>query len=79
MTTKNITVYVANDGKEFKTYEACVAHENETKEVKSLIRAMRRVSDICSSHDCYDGCPLYRPDYDGCGLADKDTPEDWRI
>lgn len=78
MTTKNITVYIADDGTEFKTYEACVAHENKNKEIASIKRTLMRMRDICKSGDyeCHE-CPFFCEDYDDCGIAG--TPDSWHI
>ena len=56
MTTKTYKKYVAFDYTEFETAEECIAYENK-KEAESLLKAVKRVQEICSKSDC-DVCPF---------------------
>lgn len=56
------TFYCATDGKEFETETECIEYEQKQKEVKSLLRAAKRIHDICAFYTDIDegcsGCPF---------------------
>jgi hypothetical protein len=59
MTERMYKKYVAFDGTKFKTAEECIKYESERKEIELLLKAARRIRDICAKHEkkC-DDCPF---------------------
>ena len=74
------TFYRATDGKEFETETECVEYEQKQKEVKSLLRAAKRIKQICQIYTDYNdtnckGCPFD----DKCPFRMKRLPYYWEV
>ena len=72
---REVTMYMANDGKLFETVEACKRHDCELEEsFKELWDAMETLKDYCSDKDC-ELCPFSN---DGiyCNLKLR-RPDEW--
>ena len=65
---REITKYIAEDGTEFNSMDACLCYEN------NIMDAIKTISGFCSSLDCED-CAFH---CDGglCQLR-SNLPEDW--
>lgn len=91
MTTKNKTVYIANDGKEFCNEEQCLQYEEKLKEAEQ----MRNYAEVLQAYCEKNYTPSYYyndtenttvcqtnncPFHYGCGTCQFDTfPIDWEV
>ena len=76
---REITKYVAEDGREFDTKERCLQYEQDIIKKKEVLNAMKVLKDFCFYHATCRDCPLHA--YDDtleCSLFEGDcVPADW--
>ena len=76
---REITKYVAEDGREFDTKERCLEYEQDVSRKKEVLNAMKVLKDFCFSHASCCDCPLHvYGDPSECSLfIDDCVPADW--
>lgn len=80
MRIETINFYVADDGTRFENQYECAEYEQKQKEAKSLLRAARRIREICSANteadeDC-SNCPFNRTN---CPFRGVRYPRYWNF
>ncbi len=80
MRIETINFYVADDGTRFENQYECAEYEQKQKEAKSLLRAARRIAQLCNQYteadeDC-SNCPFHA---NGCPFRAVRYPRYWNF
>lgn len=71
-------IFVAFDGKEFKTEEECVRYEKSINKVQDVIPTLRTIQKICSAQMNCEECVFYNSSIKEC-IFTGDVPEWWNL
>lgn len=80
MKIETVNFYVADDGTRFESQHECAEYEQKQKEAKSLLRAAKRIREICfanteADEDC-SNCPF---NHIGCPFRGVRYPRYWNF
>ena len=70
-------VFIAFNGKEFKTKEECIEYE-ESNQLKDVMPAFITAQEICNNHECCEGCIFYNTSIEACMFSGT-IPSGWNI
>lgn len=80
MRIETINFYIADDGTRFESKHECSEYEQEQKEAKSLLRAAKRISEICSARtEADEDCSNCQFHVNGCPFRAVRYPRYWNF
>ena len=71
-------IFIAFDGKRFKTEEECVRYEKSINKVQDVIPALRKVQTICDKQNHCQECVFYNSSIEEC-IFTGDVPAWWHL
>ena len=71
-------VFIAGDGKEFKTEEECLKYEQALSEITDITAFLKRIKEICHKQKNCDSCIFYGNGTYECIFRDR-VPNDWEL
>ena len=78
MRTEQRQVFIAFDGKEFKTEEECIKYEQALSEVNDITTFLKRIQQIChKQRNCY-SCIFCCNSIEEC-IFRETLPNDWEL
>lgn len=78
MTVEQRQVFIACDGKEFKTEEECLNYEKSVNKLPDIVISLKKVKKICREqlNCCY--CIFYNDCSNRC-IFSEEFSEDWEL
>ena len=78
MTVEQRQIFIACDGKEFKTEEECLNYEKSVNELTDIIISLKKVKKICSEQANCCSC-IFANDDSGRCIFNEEVSEDWEL
>lgn len=71
-------IFIACDGKEFKTEEECLNYEKSVNKLTDIVISLKKVREICHKQTDCDFCVFYNNSSEHC-LLKEEFPEYWEL
>ena len=78
MTVEQRQIFIACDGKEFKTKEECIKYEKSISELTDIITYLKKIREICHKQTGCGSCVFYNDCSDKC-VFKEEYPEFWDL